>query len=343
MKKIFSVLLLTMAVSFAFAKDILSGKTFLDESDGSKYEFHENGKLLILHEDNPWGEFKYKIDEKNKILSLKTEKMCFEAAKISLEKYAEDKNLHTLAEIQKIYDSEEFKNNFRISRFGLVEKQFLKFIDFKKPDWKDTVYNIVCFSMLIEIGEIQEDEEFNPGEDYATQLAEVLKHSDDEKADNENTIKGLAEAQYETIENQIKGVLFLYKNQDFKAYYDYEFDGEKLEVLESSKMILPARFFYFCKYEEYTEREELFNFSYLIFSIQTEEKQAFYIPKKLPKKDSGTLTFVNMQDKKDSFDVKYKIQRDEKAAYLEFISGDFSGKTFKVKPEFDSTTLILQK
>lgn len=255
-------MLLTMAVSFAFAKDILSGKTFLDESDGSKYEFHENGKLLILHEDNPWGEFKYKIDEKNKIFSLKTEKMCFEAAKISLEKYAEDKNLHTLAEIQKIYDSEEFKNNFRISRFGLVEKQFLKFIDFKKPDWKDTVYNIVCFSMLIEIGEIQEDEEFNPGEDYATQLAEVLKHSDDEKADNENTIKGLAEAQYETIENQIKGVLFLYKNQDFKAYYDYEFDGEKLEVLESSKMILPARFFIFASMQN-TQSEK----SYSIFHI----------------------------------------------------------------------------
>ncbi len=121
---------------------------------------------------------------------------------------------------------------------------------------------------------------------------------------------------------------------DEASIYNYEYSQGKLILEENTSLTSVKRSF-----DNSYSSQELTYISGQILAIQS---HTLYEIKKYPKKDSGKITFVNKNDKKDRFDAEFSIKREEQSTTLSIaiLTGPFKDKTITINQPIDRIELI---
>ena len=345
MKKIIAIFWFLAIFSLAFSKDILGGKSFnIIEETGNqvRYDFLENGKLQVVFDGEAGLEYNYKINPKNQNLTLKLARMSPLLAGL-----ANDSTLLDTKEIVRMVKSEDFYFDSIYDTHNLP-KDLKKYVS-KGKNWQQDFFNVFCFAELQGQDESSKNLEYDPKTDYFQRLTEVLNYSEEQKTSVESYIKNSISSFYDSIPQKIaEGSIVWEFLTNPEEIYDFSFDGENLTLTENPKEISVGRTFAISEFSDaisVLERPCQFVFRYAVVALEFSETESkCYLPKKLPKKDSGTIRYVNLSDKSDFFDLKYKISRTEEVVVdAEILSGDLKGKKFTMKANLETNKLVLEK
>lgn len=348
MKKAVTLIMTVLLAASVFAENIFEGKRFSTDGDKDLYKFKKDKTFEYAREEGIiFG--KYKLDEKKKTIAISMEKLPVDLFNIP---GLSGKTLSKSEIISYISDKDFGKNMINL----MLEEKLggNPGIDVSKEGAADEIVNYICFKEL-SLGEKVQGE-FDKNKDYKKILFDTYNEMSDYLASDSEfeSMMGLIRKEIdETLKNAKStdkklesGINRIF---DTVVVFDYsKADNGNILLKEKAKNVPVKNLFYSINDENYEKRICINNGLLAVIEV-TEDNEpkgmTFYATTDSFKKDSGKITFVSTNNKKDKIQATYSVTRTDTEAVMtiNFVSEKFSDAEFKSSYTLSEETLIEQK
>lgn len=312
MKKIISVIFATALTISAFASDIFAGKLFNENGQDFQYKFNNDKTINLMSSEKTNAIFDYELSEKEKTITFKVKKLPSFAFG-----FLDESTLIEKKDFLKIIND---KNFFQNSMNKTFEKQsgINPEIDFSKTTAIDETINFVCF-IQYHFAKETECKDYSKTTDYVSMLKDVVlekKFLPNEEEFNKTVLKQLREEIEFNIKNSEKSKLILTKTIELAfssaTTFKYEkIDEENFSLKEISEKVPIKTIFNAIRNQTKSFGIE----NGLLIDISKSngdlKNAPIYDSKDELKKDSGKITFVNIENPKDKIKANYSVKRNK--------------------------------
>ncbi len=344
MKKFLAAVSAAFLTAAVFANDIFAGKSFNGTDQSVYYRFNNDNTAELVFENNVGAVLNYKNDEKKKAITFFPKRV----DSTSLGIIGFENKLCEKSEILEFINKKGFERD-TINKMLEEECGFDPKIELGGKDEVEQILNCIVFANYKE--EIKSEENYDKSVDYTEKLREELKKSDQEQVkEMEECIAGIRRELESTTIPQVKSMKkkiearlnTIFDTEIIFTYKENE-DGSLLLTEEAANVSANVVFLSMNSANE--EKHVYINSSILATANVDEEGKPsrinFYTTGDKCKKDSGKVTFVNSDDKKDKLKAAYSISRSENEIEitLKITSGNLKGTELKSTYKTSTETL----
>ena len=353
MKKFLAAVSAAFLTAAVFANDIFAGKSFNGTDQSVYYKFNNDNTTELVFENNVGAVLNYKLDEKKKTITLFPKKV--ESTSLGIIGF--ENRLCEKSEILDFINKKDFERD-TINKMLEAEFGFDPKIELGGKDEVEQILNCIVFMNYKE--ESKSEEAYDKSVDYTEKLREELKKNEDQEQANEQikeveeflaSIKTELESttipQVKSMKKKIEARLNTIFDTEIIFTYKENEDGSLLLTEEAANVSPNVVFLSMNSANE--EKHVYINSSILATADVDEEGKPsrinFYTTGDKCKKDSGKVTFVNSDDKKDKLKAAYSISRSENEIEitLKITSGNLKGTELKSTYKTSTETLTPRK
>ncbi len=349
MKKFLAAVSAAFLTAAVFANDIFAGKSFDGIDQSVYYKFGGDNTAELMSGNDVGAVLNYKLDERKKTITLFPKKV----DSTSLGIIGFENRLCEKKEILDFINKKDFERD-ALNKMLEEECGFDPKIELGSKDEVEQILNCIVFVNYRE--EAKTEEAYDKSVDYTEKLREELKKNEDQEQANEQikeveeflaSIKAELESttipQVKSMKKKIEARLDTIFDTEIIFNYKENEDGSILLTEEAENVSANV---VFLSMNSANEDKHVYINSSILATADVDESGnpiaiKFFTTGDKCKKDSGKVTFVNSDGKKDKLKAAYSISRsgNEIEITLKINSGSLKGTELKSTYKTSTETL----